>query len=72
MGCVDRVRREDRGGGDVVGVRVGVDHVGHRLVGNLGDGLQIFVPDGRRRVHGYHTFAGGEEHSLISAFGHPV
>ena len=72
MGYVDRIGREHAGSGDVVGVRVAVNHVSHRLVGNLGDRLQVFISDRRRGVHGDDSLPGGQEHNLVRAFGNPV
>ena len=57
---------------DVVGVRVAVDQVGDRLVGDFGNRLRNCRGDGGRRVHDHHAGFVNEEHRLVDVLGDHV
>jgi hypothetical protein len=73
----DHVAAEEGGRTDVVGVGMGVHHVGDRAGHSVraGDGLdraQQVVADGGRGIDEDHAVAGGQEHGLVERVGHPV
>src|SRR5207244_3377742 len=73
----EHVAAEQRRGGEVVGVVVGVDDVGHLVGhavggGDLVDGALQVVPDAGGRVEQHHPVLGGQERRLVGAVGDPV
>ena len=72
MGDDDRLFRVDGSRANMIGMRVAVDDMRNRLIGDFGNGVQDIRTDTGRGIYYDDTFTSRQEYGLIRAVGDPI